>query len=303
MNSELVENSELIQKSRLFAYLQLMRPANIVTAWADVLAGFAAAGAAVSFDPLGWLLLATTGLYGGGVVFNDIFDAELDTVERPERPLPSGRASMSGAIALGSFLLVGGIVAAVQVSAVSGAIALAVALLALVYDAWGKHQSFLAPLNMGACRGGNLLLGVSATPGAVALYWTLAWLPVAYIAAVTALSRGEVKGGKPITGVIALSLLGIVIGALVALALWQNWHWQAMLPFLILLAARVFPPFVRATLDPQAQTIRHAIKRAVLSLIILNATLAAGLGGWIFGLVVLALLPVSLGLARLFAVT
>ena len=30
---------------QLRAYLQLMRPANIITAWADILAGFAASGA------------------------------------------------------------------------------------------------------------------------------------------------------------------------------------------------------------------------------------------------------------------
>ncbi|NEP43227.1 MAG: UbiA family prenyltransferase, partial [Okeania sp. SIO2H7] len=75
-----------------WAYLQLMRPANIITAHADILVGYAASGAT---DPyrLGWLLLATTGLYGDGVVFNDVFDAELDAIERPERPIPSDRAS------------------------------------------------------------------------------------------------------------------------------------------------------------------------------------------------------------------
>ncbi|MGB3292783.1 MAG: hypothetical protein WBB01_07355, partial [Phormidesmis sp.] len=79
--------------SSIRAYLQLMRPANVVTAWADILAGYAAGlGVGVIAFPsttLVWLLLATTGLYAGGVVFNDVFDAELDTVERPERPIPS----------------------------------------------------------------------------------------------------------------------------------------------------------------------------------------------------------------------
>lgn len=77
---------------KIRAFLELMRPANIVTAFADILAGFAVAGGVISFtgetslitpDGLGWLLLSTFGLYGGGVVFNDVFDAELDAKERP----------------------------------------------------------------------------------------------------------------------------------------------------------------------------------------------------------------------------
>ena len=96
----------------VWAYLQLMRPANIITAWADIFLGYAAAGIVpsdnltllnnlpnLSFATLGWLIVATTGLYGGGVVFNDVCDAELDAAERPERPLPGGRASILGAIA------------------------------------------------------------------------------------------------------------------------------------------------------------------------------------------------------------
>jgi 4-hydroxybenzoate polyprenyltransferase len=89
------------QQSFLLPYLQMMRPANIVTAWADILVGCAIVGfvstqgisvVIPNVIPLVWLLLATTGLYGGGVVFNDVFDADLDRIERPERPIPSGRA-------------------------------------------------------------------------------------------------------------------------------------------------------------------------------------------------------------------
>jgi len=40
-----------------------------------------------------------------------------------------------------------------------------------------------------------------------------------------------------------------------------------------------------------------------VGLIPLNAALAAGFGGWLYGLLVLALLPISMGLGRVFAVT
>ncbi len=78
-------------------YLRLMRPANIVTAISDILAGIAIAVYFIGMQPgdiqmlhAFLLVLATIGLYGGGVVFNDVFDAALDKVERPERPIPSG---------------------------------------------------------------------------------------------------------------------------------------------------------------------------------------------------------------------
>lgn len=291
--------------TRIWAYLQLMRPANIVTAWADILAGGAASGAiATSWNiNLVWLLLATTGLYGGGVVFNDVFDAELDKEERPERPIPSGRASRSEAIWLGSMLLGIGILAAARVSLLSMEIAIIVALSALLYDAVSKHYSLGGPLNMGLCRGGNLLLGMSIVPTALRQRWWLALLPIIYIAAITAISQGEVKGGKRKTGIFALFCLAIVLGSAIAMGVLTDYRIWAALPFAIFLAVRVIPPFVAATQNPQPEIIQSAVKAGVLSLIVLNATIAAGFAGWAYGLAISSLLPLSAVLAKKLAVT
>src|SRR5688572_29941559 len=103
----------------LKGYLRLMRPANIVTAISDILAGTAIAGYSTNNDfgalqvvPVLLLVLTTIGLYGGGVVFNDVFDADLDKVERPERPIPSGLIAKNKAALLGSLLLLMAIIAA-----------------------------------------------------------------------------------------------------------------------------------------------------------------------------------------------
>lgn len=298
--------------STLWAYLQMMRPANILTAWADILLGYAASGAAMgvatdglsqSLLPLGWLLLSTSGLYGGGVVFNDVFDAELDAEERPERPLPSGRASKQEAIALGTVLLAVGVVAAAQVSWLSAALAVFIAVAALGYDAIAKHNSLLGPLTMGLCRGANLLLGVSAIPLAVQSDWFLALIPIIYIAAITTISRGEVHGGSRLTGVVALFMLALVIGGMVSLDLLPSYSGLSVLPFGGLFVALVLPKFVGAAMNPTAEQIRGAVKTGIICLIILDAAIAAGFTDWTYGLMVLALLPVSRGLAQLFAVT
>ncbi|EDX84940.1 prenyltransferase, UbiA family [Synechococcus sp. PCC 7335] len=301
--------------STLVAYLQMMRPANILTAWADILLGYAASGAASSLftltaatsvatsASLGWLLLATTGLYGGGVVFNDVFDADLDAEERPERPIPSGRATKQEAIALGSILLLVGVMAAAQVSLLSALLSVFIAVTALSYDAIAKHHSLLGPLNMGLCRGANLLLGVSAMPLAVESYWFLALIPVLYIAGITTISRGEVHGGNRSTGIVALLLLGLVIASIAGLTLLPTYGGLGSLPFALLFVVLVLPKFVQATIAPTAEQIRAAVKAGIICLIILDAAIASGFTNWIYGLCVLSLLPISRGLAKLFAVT
>ncbi|MBI3912418.1 MAG: UbiA-like protein EboC [Armatimonadetes bacterium] len=291
-----------LRRSSIWPYLQLLRPPNLLTAAADILAGYAAAGLP-DIRALPWLLLATIGLYGGGVALNDVCDAKVDARERPERPIPSGRVGRRGAALLGMALLAAGIGAAGQARPVSGALALGIAAAAVLYNAWGKRHPILGPLNMGACRGLNLLLGVSAAPALLRERYYLALIPVLYIAAITAVGAGEVHGGKRGTGGVALGLLGVVGIGLLALTWRSGWEWLARLPFLALFVWRVVPPFWRAYREPQPGPIRGAVQAGVLSLIVLDAAIAAGYAGPLYGLIVLALLIPAAPLARWFAVT
>jgi 4-hydroxybenzoate polyprenyltransferase len=295
---------------RGWAYLQMMRPANIITAWADILVGVAISGITIDsvlselgFTKLLCLLVSTTGLYGGGVVMNDLCDAAIDATERPERPIPSQRASISGAVVLVSVLLILGVVAAAQVSSLSAMIALGIVAASTLYNTIAKRHTLWGPLNMGLCRGGNWLLGVSIVPTMVTERWCLALMPLLYIAAITAISQGEVWGGKQSTGAIALSLLGMVIGIVFLLGLLPNFYLLSALPFVLVFGIRVLPSFVLATRDPSAERIRLAVKVGVLSLILLDASVAAGFAGLAYGAIVLLLLPLSITLGQRFAVT
>src|SRR5262249_7892817 len=93
----------------LTAWLQLIRLPNVVTAAADSFAGWLLVeGSAI--PPGRWLPLAATSmvLYASGTALNDVFDFEIDRVERPSRPLPSGRISRRTAAWLGGLgLLIG----------------------------------------------------------------------------------------------------------------------------------------------------------------------------------------------------
>ena len=281
-------------------YIELLRPANVATSLADVLAGYGIAGLG-NHAALPWLLISTACLYAGGIVLNDVFDRDLDAVERPERPIPSGRVTVRTAACLGVGLLTLGIAAAALANVTAGLMAVAVASAVLLYDSWGKRQGLFGPVNMGLCRGLNLLLGVTAVPALLAGAWPLALLPITYIAAVTALSRGEVHGGRREVAVFALVSLSLVLIALALVSLghmsWAGAAWTAVLGW------RILPAFWAAYRSPAAGTIRHAIKTGVLSLALLDAALGAAYAGALYSLVIFVTALVAGRLARLFPVT
>ncbi|MCF0058870.1 UbiA-like protein EboC [Dyadobacter sp. CY356] len=288
--------------AELKPYLQLTRPANLVTAVADILAGMAIAQFTFSsFDPA-LLVVSTLGLYGGGVVMNDVFDAKLDSIERPERPIPSGKVTLKVATMLGMTLLFGGVLAAALFSFQSGMIAVVVAALTVLYNRFAKHHVFFGPLTMGMCRGGNLLLGMSVLPESFQQWGFVALLPIAYIGAITLISQDEVHGGKKRTLYIAVFLYMVVLAAQLLIADRQG-NVLFALPFVLLHAWLIGRPLYNAIQNPIGPLIGKAVKAGVLSLIVMNASWCMAFGLWPVALAVLALLPLSILLARVFAVT
>src|SRR5699024_5563895 len=154
------------------------------------------------------------GLYGGGVVLNDVFDADLDATERPERAIPSGRVSRKGALPTGVVLLLVGIVTAFQLNSWAGILAVTITATTSLYACWTRHSAVWGPLFMGLCRGGNLLLGAAVYPLLLPGLWFLALLPILYIGAITLVSQGEVYGGSRKTGFGALGLVVLIIAGL-----------------------------------------------------------------------------------------
>ena len=294
------------------AYLQLLRPANIITSIADVVAGIIIAHTWNSGEfiqsPITlnsfWLILSTIGLYGGGIVLNDVFDAKLDAKERPERPIPSGRAKKQSAALFGVLLLIFGILTAWQVSMSSAIIAFSVAVLAVLYDAWGKHQEAFGPINMGFCRGGNLLLGISILNAAIEPCLALTIIPVVFITAVTMVSRGEINGGnRPAIFAGGLLYFFVILFLLGGRYIYAVYMPLFSLPFVLLFAWLVYRPLIKAYKTLKPADVGKAIKFGVLSLIVMDAGLAAGFAGSEYGLGVLLLLPLSMFTAKLFAVT
>lgn len=290
--------------SKIRAFAELTRPANVVTALSDIMAGLAIVGFVFGlldyqFYPALFLGISSMCLYAGGVVFNDVFDHELDSIERPERALPSGRINRSEAIFGGILLLSLGIFLAFWQSRLSGIVAIFITLFALFYDWKGKHMRIFGPINMGLCRAFNLLLGMSVYELGVLEHFPVIAIPLIYIAAITLVSRGEVHGGKAITLYFAGFLFLVVHASQLFFAEKIEFAFIFVLAHFIL----IFRKLRIAIENPVGKNIGLTVKTGVLTLILMNAAWVASSGQWIVALFVLALLPVSLGLAKKFAVT
>jgi 4-hydroxybenzoate polyprenyltransferase len=298
-----------VKQSKFLLFLKLARPANLVTAVADILAGVAISGVLLMTPIAGelsysifLLCLSTIGLYGGGIVFNDVFDIEIDKLERPERPLPKGLISVQSATGYGIILLALGIIFAFLVNQTAGTIAILTSLSALVYDKWGKNHKWLGPPNMGLCRGLNLLLGISIIPQMMFELWYLAFVPIIYISAITMISRGEVHGSSK-TPLRAAAFLYLLVISLILIFSYDRGTLFPAVLFLGFFSYFVFKPLLKAMVEPSALFIKKSVKAGVIALILMNASWAAASGSLALALIITALLPLSIWLSRLFSVT
>ena len=281
-------------------YLKLMRPANLPTAAADILAGVAIAGITITtnyltvdeirlYPRITYLIFASVLLYAAGVVLNDVFDRNIDKIERPERPIPSGLIPVGHATVFGIVLMLAGIGLAFMATHLSGVIALVLGLSILCYDGIAKKNAFFGPLNMGICRALNLCLGMSFAGTVEHPEYSL--IHLTYIFAITLVSRGEVHGNNKNHIIWAAVLYAGVIFAVVKIIPKQTGALFSVIPFLLLFMYLIFKPLIQAYRVNKAENIKNAVKAGVISIIALDALLAAGFATWWYGLLVIMLLP------------
>ncbi|HEY2154635.1 MAG TPA: UbiA family prenyltransferase [Isosphaeraceae bacterium] len=289
---------------RIKPYLQLVRLPNLFTAAADPLAGWLLVGGSLG-DAGGWAPLVAAGVatYAAGMVLNDVFDFEVDRVERPGRPLPSGRVSRRLAALAGVVLLISGPALAAISGATAAGVASVLAACVLAYDA-GLKRTVLGPEVMGACRALNLLLGMTADPR---LGGPAGWLAAAafglFVCGITWISRDEarvdaVQGRR--RGVVAgmavqdVALLGLLMACFQIVPFP---HGDASRPSALLLGSVVLcvtawvvnHADVRAVREPTPGRIQAAVKAGVLSLVWLDVGVVASVRGVMPALAVAAL--------------
>ncbi|WP_246855082.1 SCO3242 family prenyltransferase [Cellulomonas sp. Y8] len=262
--------------ARVRDHLELVRAPAVLTVLGDTVAGASAAGHPLT-GRRAVLPLASACLYAGGMALNDWADRAVDAVERPERPIPSGRIAPRHALAVA-----GGLGAAGLALAAAGggrrALAVAVPLAAAVwlYDARLK-DTVAGPGAMAACRGLDVLLGAgvgrlrAAAPAAAAV--------AAHTAGVTLLSRGEVHGSTRATaGAVATASVVVAGVALTGGGVAGPGARAATVVALAAYLAQCVPAQARAARTPTAPAARAATGAGIRAMIPLQAAWTAGAG-------------------------
>ncbi|MDR6976284.1 4-hydroxybenzoate polyprenyltransferase [Streptomyces sp. 3330] len=193
-------------RARARAWAELLRLPALFTVPGDALAG----ATALSARPDHRTLLAIGSslcLYEAGMVLNDWADRAEDAVDRPHRPLPSGRVSPTAAFTAACAFTTSGLVLAARAGRPALAIAAPLAATVWTYDLALKHTP-AGPFAMAAARGLDLLLGAAATAGNARPALRSAALLATHTLAVTTLSRQETRQGTPTAALAALATTG-----------------------------------------------------------------------------------------------
>ena len=122
------------------AYLEILRPGNAIMA---VIAIFLMAIISGKFTLE--VLIAAVAVFlvtGAGNAINDFFDHKIDAINKPERPIPSGRIPLKTAGIYSIFLFVIGIAIAFYINWLLGMIALLSSFL-MVYYAYGLKKKYI----------------------------------------------------------------------------------------------------------------------------------------------------------------
>ncbi|MEU3931040.1 SCO3242 family prenyltransferase [Streptomyces sp. NPDC029044] len=309
------------------AWAELLRLPALFSVPGDALAGVAATGSAPGSRTL-LAIGSSLCLYEAGMALNDWADRDIDAVERPHRPLPSGRVRPATALAAACALTGAGLVLAARAGRPALAVAAPLAATVWAYDLGLKHTP-AGPVAMGAARGLDLLLGAAATTGQARPALPSAALLGTHTLAVTTVSRQEARGGSPLAPLAALATTALLTRQVTRRSTppttgrrpetgtahrptdrrWPARHpgqdSAALLTTALgaAYAATTARPYFHAALNPSPPLTQRAVGAGIRATIPLQATLAARSRGTATSLLIAALAPLGARFAKKVSVT
>lgn len=305
------------------AWVELLRLPALFTVPGDALAGVATAGARPDRRTLA-AVAASLCLYEAGMALNDWADRAEDAIERPHRPLPSGRVRPGAALVAAGALTAAGLGLAACAGRRAVTVAAPLAATVWAYDLGLKHTA-AGPVGMGAARGLDLILGAAASSGgSVRAAVPSALALAAHTTSVTVVSRHEARGGSRAAPLAALAATGLLtwrlspppplpvpnpgapppdphIGATRLFRAVPRAPSQAALAAAY--AATPARPLLHAALNPSPPLTQRAVSAGIGALIPLQAALAARAGAPLTGAVIAALGPAARRFGRKVSVT
>ncbi|MGW1541399.1 SCO3242 family prenyltransferase [Streptomyces sp. NPDC002309] len=306
--------------SRGRAWAELLRLPALFTVPGDALSGAASTGAAPNSRTL-LAIGSSLCLYEAGMALNDWADREEDAVERPHRPLPSGRVQPSSALAAACALTAAGLALAARAGRPALTVAAPLAATVWAYDLVLKHTP-AGPVAMAAARGLDHLLGAAATTGRTREALPSAALLGTHTLAVTTVSRRETQGGTSLPPLAALAATA-VLTRLVTRAPGArartgdgagrrtSGHGRPGVTLDLALrtalatayAATAGRPYTHAALNPSPPLTQRAVGGGIRATIPLQAALAARAGAGLTALAIAALAPIGRRYARKVSIT
>jgi geranylgeranylglycerol-phosphate geranylgeranyltransferase len=177
------------------AFIRITRPHNAVVAGLTALLGYLIATGTLT--PPSLLLAVVVALItAGGNVINDVYDVEIDRINRPDRPIPSGRISLAGAKAYTVALFVGGIAVATLTTTLCLAIALINAVILVAYAVWLKRTPGLGNVAVAYLAASVFLFG-GAFAGIEGLVQNLSLAAITFLATI---AREVLKDAEDVDG-------------------------------------------------------------------------------------------------------
>jgi geranylgeranylglycerol-phosphate geranylgeranyltransferase len=236
--------------SRASGFLRILRPVNSVMMGVSILVGVVLVGGLSSNIPLEHLLFAfLTGftLTGSAMAINDYFDREIDAVNEPSRPIPSGDVKPDEAVAYSLLLSFIGLATAYLTSLASLSVAIFSWLVMMVYSMWGKRTGFPGNLMVSTCIALPFIYGgvIAGNVSAPLLFSVLAFL--------SNTGREVTKGivdteGDRARGVRTIAVAyGVDKAAYLASAFYIVAAAASILPIMLKLVSNWYLPFVAVT--------------------------------------------------------
>ncbi|HTR81589.1 MAG TPA: geranylgeranylglycerol-phosphate geranylgeranyltransferase [Bacteroidota bacterium] len=144
-------------------YLILLRPSNFIITVASVFVSCLLAGGTNTDLPAMVIASFAAGFIGGGgMVVNDIFDIEIDRINKPLRPLPSGTVSPRAAAFFYAALTGVGLLLNLFLHSRAQSIALGAAALIFFYSYKLKSTPLVGNLSVGVLTGLTFIYGGAA---------------------------------------------------------------------------------------------------------------------------------------------
>ncbi len=151
-------------KNKLFAHLETMRPYTVI--WCGLVS---LAGACIMSEGFPQIKIAILAFFIpmmgwiAGLYLTDFFDRKLDLIQKPHRPIPSGRIYKNEALAIGGVFAVLGFLLSFLLGLYNVLLVFPVAILVFTYAKFTKSQGMLGNINRGTIIIAAYFFGVFST--------------------------------------------------------------------------------------------------------------------------------------------